>query len=672
MNSSRAGYRFSLKRWRRRFPVPALVAFSIGLIVTTRIAPSSLLIGQRGVFLASLALCASFAALSLNSLLVRGRLGMMIVKCLSFIGMTVSLGVLLASCGYRQFTVTGTVLGLPAGDTLKVTMLNDSEGTTTNETVTGTSGSTAVPFSFPNVNGGDLISVKFTAPTGVNCSFTGGVTSGPLNQNDVITIQCASMTTTTYSIGGTVTGLQSGTTLTITDTVSGTDTTVTGPGSFTLESLPANTNYSISLSPPSGQICTINPSSAASGTITAAVNLSISCFATSAPTYSITGAINGLSSGGIITITDQVSGASVQVVGPSTPSTMPFTLESDLPSGTAYNVTLTPPNGETCIVTSGTASNTTTGITSNVVLGITCTENVTATGLNNPNGLVLDSQNNLYVANNGANQVLVYTEQLNSSNAVTGLVQTHTITAGISGPTRLTFDSAGNLYVTNAGSNEVTVYDTNLNQIISGTISTGISQPLGIAFDQLGNLYVANNNANTITVYTGTPATGFTLQATLTQDGNGTQFSAPGVITFAPMGGYNGLFVGLGPSGDTNSVLLYSAPLTSSSMPNGVQNNNSCTTGPTGPTGIATSGNQSSETVYESNLYNSSVNGYLLASFLGNECTTPNETSTSNSGISGPEGLVIDSSGNIFVSNSASNTITVYTSISSAPIYTHH
>ncbi len=293
---------------------------------------------------------------------------------------------------------------------------------------------------------------------------------------------------------------------------------------------------------------------------------------------------------------------------------------------------------------------------------------VTPVALNNPNGLAIDSSNRLYVANSGGSQVLVYTETLNGSNIVTGLTQVATITTNISSPTRLAFDALGYLYVTNLGNNTVTVYDTSFNPVPSGTISNGISRPLGIAVDQTGDVYVGNNNANNITVYTGTPNAGFTLSATLTEDNSADQFLAPGDITFAKVAGVNELFVGVGPGGGINSVFVYPAPLRAGSDPATSLTNQSCPTGPNGPTGVAT--NSAGSTIYITSYYNSSVAEYTFTGIqTGNGCPAPTSTSGGSSLVAKPEGVAIDSSGNVFVSNSSANTITVYNTINSSPVY---
>jgi sugar lactone lactonase YvrE len=309
---------------------------------------------------------------------------------------------------------------------------------------------------------------------------------------------------------------------------------------------------------------------------------------------------------------------------------------------------------------------------------VNVTTGVTTAAINHPGGMVFYA-GNLYVANSGGNQVLVFSEQLNANNVVTGLTQINSVTTAINNPSRLAFDQMGNLYVSNYGNGTVTVYDTNLKQITTGTISGNIANPLGLAVDQDGNVYVGNNSLNNIAVFKGSPAAGFKLFANLTNDANNELFWAPGAMTFASLSGQNYLLVGLGPGNITNSVLTYSAPLTASSNEMGNINNSNCPTGPSGPTGIAISPGASPtvSTIYIANYYSESVTQYLLTNVTegGNpfgECPTPIGVSGSNSGIASPEGLAVDSAGNVFVANSSSNTITVYSSITAPPIYTQH
>jgi DNA-binding beta-propeller fold protein YncE len=103
--------------------------------------------------------------------------------------------------------------------------------------------------------------------------------------------------------------------------------------------------------------------------------------------------------------------------------------------------------------------------------------------LNQPRGLALASNGNLYVANSGGNNVLVF-------NPNYAWVSSKTITAGVDKPTSVAFDSAGNLYVANIGTESVTQYSSAGVQNTAGTITAAINTPEYIAVDGLDNIWV--------------------------------------------------------------------------------------------------------------------------------------------------------------------------------------
>lgn len=116
---------------------------------------------------------------------------------------------------------------------------------------------------------------------------------------------------------------------------------------------------------------------------------------------------------------------------------------------------------------------------------------LTTIPLNHPVGLAENKKSgDLYVANAGSSQILVY----NSKNQQ---VSSKTITAAVSQPADLTFDKAGNLYASERNTDEVTVYAPSGKQILSKTLHTdkgsGFS-PSGVRIDSAGNIWVASRN----------------------------------------------------------------------------------------------------------------------------------------------------------------------------------
>ena len=139
------------------------------------------------------------------------------------------------------------------------------------------------------------------------------------------------------------------------------------------------------------------------------------------------------------------------------------------------------------------------------------------TQLDNPQGIALDAAGNLYVANVGTTTPPTSTP---SSITVYGPIATgnatpiRTITGVLTGlvnPQGVIVDSAGNLYVANAGAlsvpDSITVYDPTATgnvapiNTISGT-NTRLASPQGVVLDPTGRLYVANKTTPSITVYT--------------------------------------------------------------------------------------------------------------------------------------------------------------------------
>jgi len=278
------------------------------------------------------------------------------------------------------------------------------------------------------------------------------------------------------------------------------------------------------------------------------------------------------------------------------------------------------------------------------------------TGLNNPQGIALDSSGNIYVADLGAFSVLVY-PPLGSSTGLVNESPTATIggsNTGLSLPLGIAVDSSGNIYVTDLGVSNVLVYPALgsstgfLNESPTATISgskTGLSFPFGIAVDSNANIYVADFVAASVFVY---PPVG----------------SSTGVVNESPTATISGSNTGLlGPHGvaldssaniylaDSSAAKVFVYPPLASST--GQHNEvptitiGGSNTGLNLPNGI---GLDSTGDIHVVNV-SSVVVYHALGSSTGllNEAPTTTISTTMTTGLSYPQGIALDSSGNIYV-----------------------
>ncbi|HXX67818.1 MAG TPA: hypothetical protein VEK07_11580 [Polyangiaceae bacterium] len=148
------------------------------------------------------------------------------------------------------------------------------------------------------------------------------------------------------------------------------------------------------------------------------------------------------------------------------------------------------------------------------------------------------------------------------------------------------------IYVTNAGGVSVTVFALGASgnavpvRTIAGS-NTGLASPLGIGVDSLGNVYVANRSAGTVTVY-GPSASGNTApERTITAQGMG----APEGIAIGPSGD---LYVSTCPGcdGGNGNIGVYHFP-SQASLPDHILGGDTNTnTGLTAPGSIVLDSNQ--------------------------------------------------------------------------------
>ena len=108
--------------------------------------------------------------------------------------------------------------------------------------------------------------------------------------------------------------------------------------------------------------------------------------------------------------------------------------------------------------------------------------------INQPTGLAMDKNENLYVAN--------YTDGTIIQVLPGGITQT-TLYKGLAHPMGLYYQAPSTLFVACEG--DGTIHKLTLGDPVTGyTFASGFSQPAGIAFDDAGNMYVTNYGNNTI------------------------------------------------------------------------------------------------------------------------------------------------------------------------------
>ena len=192
------------------------------------------------------------------------------------------------------YTVGGTVAGHTGKVSLTLTY-GDDDKTETLEVEAGTD-----KFTFAaKLEDSQSFTLAVTAPVGQACSssLAQGTIAGANVTNIEVTCGVA-----TYSVGGTVSGLADGDTITLTLTpTGGTAETeeVTGNGDFSFDTKLANGNtYTVTTSSPDGKACTVAPR----GTLTmgdADADITVTCV----PTYSVSGTVNRAADNSQITIT---------------------------------------------------------------------------------------------------------------------------------------------------------------------------------------------------------------------------------------------------------------------------------------------------------------------------------------------------------------------------------
>ena len=412
-------------------------------------------------------------------------------------------GMSVASVSHYQ--ITGNVTGLSGGASLGLQVNGQSPLTVT------AGGGFQFPGSFAT---GTAYQVSMSAqPAGETCSITNGSgTVGTANVTD-IQVACTTNPAQTYTIGGTVTGLTSGT-LVLQDN-SGDNLSITNGGAFTFSgALFDQAAYDVTvLSQPSAQTCTVGNGS---GTVQGSnvTGVTVGCTANSSQTFTIGGSITGLS--GSVAL-QEAAGGSVQTFT----ANGTFAFSTKLSGRAPYDVTVTSqPTGQTCVVNGGSGTVGTSNVAS---VTVSCSTNPTysiagsVTGLNSGASVTLldNGTDTLTISNNGD---FTFPTQLTSGETYHVTVSAeplHQVCTVTNGGGTITNPGVTNIavacttgfqfaYVANFLGNTVSAYgiDVSTGTLTPiGTFATG-NGPYSVAVSSNGAFaYVVNLKGNTVSAY---------------------------------------------------------------------------------------------------------------------------------------------------------------------------
>ena len=209
-------------------------------------------------------------------------------------------------------------------------------------------------------NGTYDVTVK-TQPTAQTCTVVNGLGTASSAKVDTVAVTCVAATPSTYSLGGTVSGL-TGSGLVL---ANGTQTlpVSAGAGNFSFGAvLTSGAAYAVTVqTQPASQTCTV---AVGSGT-TASANVGNVVVTCAASSHAVGGSVSGLNASGLVLANGSDT---VSVVSSATS----FVLPTLVANGSSYEVTVaTQPTGEACAVSNATGTVAGAAVTN---VAVTCTD----------------------------------------------------------------------------------------------------------------------------------------------------------------------------------------------------------------------------------------------------------------------------------------------------------
>lgn len=399
-------------------------------------------------------------------------------------GVTANVSDLSVTCATKTFTVGGGVTGLGSG---KHVTLNNGGADPTLVSANGTF-TFAIPVAY---NGGYAVTVA-TQPTGQTCTVSGASGTSVVANVASVSVNCSA---NTYTVGGTVSGLASGTQVTLNN--NGADpTTVTANGSFVFATPVAyNGSYAVTVGTrPTGQNCVVSRGSG-SGIVANVTLVSVVCSARPVYIY-----VPNYGGGNVLGYSvNPTTGAFASIPG------------SPFPAGAQDRWITTNPAGTFAYATNQN-DNTVSAYSINPSTGalVPVAGGPFATGATPVSITIHPAGTFAYVANANGNTVSAY-----SIDATTGAltaVPGSPFPAG-AGPSKVAINPAGTFaYVTNANDSTLSAYaidaTTGALTAVPGSPFANGTPPAAITVNPAGTFAYVTNGQASVSAYAIDPVTG--------------------------------------------------------------------------------------------------------------------------------------------------------------------
>ena len=236
-----------------------------------------------------------------------------------------------------------------------------------------------------------------------------------------------------------------------------------------------------------------------------------------------------------------------------------------------------------------------------------------SSGLNNPRGVAVDGQGNVYIADTANNAV----EQLSAANG-----QMTAFVSGLNAPAGVAVDGLGNLYIADTGNHAIEKFSAANQQLT--TLVSGLSNPSGVATDGQGNVYFSDTGNNAIDEWNAASQQLTPLSGSGLSNPTGVAVDGPGNVYFADSG--NNAIKERVVAGGQVTVLVSS----------GLNN----------PTGVAVDG--------QGNVYTADTGDNAIKQWNAGSQQVATLVST---GLSSPMGVAVDAQGNIYIADANNNAI---------------